>query len=68
MDNFTLPTVKYNYFYIIIIRNRYVEAVLLETKRLNHVTPIIGPRRVLKNTNLNGYSLPKVKFLQCHIV
>ncbi|XP_025194392.1 probable cytochrome P450 305a1 [Melanaphis sacchari] len=42
-----------------ILKNRYVEAVLLETKRLNHVTPIIGPRRVLRNTNLNGYSIPK---------
>jgi len=58
-----------NLFFIsFFIRNRYVEAVLLETKRLNHVTPVIGPRRVLKNTNLNGYSLPKVKLLQCHIV
>jgi len=37
-----------------------MEAVLLETKRLNHVAPIIGPRRVLRNTNLNGYSIPKV--------
>ncbi|CAI6348699.1 unnamed protein product [Macrosiphum euphorbiae] len=42
-----------------ILKNRYVEAVLLETKRLNHVTPIIGPRRVLRNTNLNGYNIPK---------
>ncbi|VVC37362.1 Cytochrome P450, E-class, group I,Cytochrome P450,Cytochrome P450, conserved site [Cinara cedri] len=42
-----------------ILKNRYVEAVLLETKRLNHVTPVIGPRRVLKNTNLKGFSIPK---------
>lgn len=41
-------------------RNRYIEAVLLETKRLNHVTPIIGPRRVLKNTEINGYNIPEV--------
>ncbi|XP_060840673.1 probable cytochrome P450 305a1 [Rhopalosiphum padi] len=42
-----------------ILKNRYVEAVLLETKRLNHVAPILGPRRVLRNTNLCGYSIPK---------
>nr|UOW66142.1 cytochrome P450 305A1 [Rhopalosiphum padi] len=42
-----------------ILKNRYVEAVLLETKRLNHVAPIMGPRRVLRNTNLCGYSIPK---------
>ncbi|XP_026810566.1 probable cytochrome P450 305a1 isoform X2 [Rhopalosiphum maidis] len=42
-----------------ILKNRYVEAVLLETKRLNHVAPIMGPRSVLRNTNLCGYSIPK---------
>lgn len=42
-----------------ILKNPYMEAVLLETKRLNHVVPIVGPRRVLRNTNLNGYSIPK---------
>lgn len=41
-------------------RNQYINAVLLESKRVNHVTPIIGPRRVLKSTNINGYSIPKV--------
>jgi len=64
--------IKYNCFNMksifFMYRNRYVEAVLLETKRLNHVTPIIGPRRVLRSTNLNGYNIPKVKLLQCYIL
>ncbi|XP_069701146.1 methyl farnesoate epoxidase-like isoform X2 [Periplaneta americana] len=37
----------------------YVEAVLLEVQRLYLVTPIIGPRRVTKNTTLYGYDIPK---------
>lgn len=38
----------------------YVEAVLLEVMRLFCVVPIIGPRRSLDNTTLNGYNIPKV--------
>ncbi|XP_044256231.1 probable cytochrome P450 305a1 [Tribolium madens] len=37
----------------------YVEAVLLETIRYRYVVPIGGPRRVTKDTTLNGYYLPK---------
>lgn len=37
----------------------YVEAVLAESQRLCLVSPIIGPRRVLKDTVLMGYTIPK---------
>ncbi|KAG5896790.1 hypothetical protein JTB14_008366 [Gonioctena quinquepunctata] len=37
----------------------YVEAVLCEVQRYRHVAPIIGPRRVLRNTTLDGYYIPK---------
>ncbi|CAH1107250.1 unnamed protein product [Psylliodes chrysocephalus] len=37
----------------------YVEAVLCEIQRYCHVTPICGPRRVLKDTVLENYSIPK---------
>lgn len=37
----------------------YVEAVLCECERFCHVVPIAGPRRVLKETILNGYIIPK---------
>ncbi|KAG5896791.1 hypothetical protein JTB14_008367 [Gonioctena quinquepunctata] len=42
-------------------RNRvpYVEAVLCEVQRYRHVVPISGPRRVLRNTTLGGYNIPK---------
>uniref|UniRef100_A0AAT9UU50 Cytochrome P450 305A22 n=1 Tax=Maconellicoccus hirsutus TaxID=177089 RepID=A0AAT9UU50_MACHI len=37
----------------------YVEALLLESQRLQHVAPTAGPRRVLKDTSIDGYSIPK---------
>ena len=37
----------------------YVDAVLLESQRFMHVTPVTGPRRVLKDTELGGYYIPK---------
>ncbi|KAK6629193.1 hypothetical protein RUM43_003010 [Polyplax serrata] len=37
----------------------YVDAVLLEVMRMYCVVPIIGPRRSLENTVLNGYFIPK---------
>ncbi|KAG5892807.1 hypothetical protein JTB14_007309 [Gonioctena quinquepunctata] len=37
----------------------YVEAVLCEVQRYRHVGPILGPRRVLRNTTLSGYYIPK---------
>ncbi|KAF6203329.1 hypothetical protein GE061_003747 [Apolygus lucorum] len=37
----------------------YTEAVLMESQRLSHVVPIIGPRRVLSDTKLGGYDIPK---------
>lgn len=65
--SYVLEAVTFNFHHslkkYILYRNRYVEAVLLESKRLNHVTPIIGPRRVLKETSINGYSIPKVPVL-----
>ncbi|XP_050429300.1 probable cytochrome P450 305a1 isoform X2 [Adelges cooleyi] len=41
------------------LRNRYLKAVLLESKRISHVTPTIGPRRVLNNTKIDAYDIPK---------
>nr|WCC58048.1 cytochrome P450 [Pharsalia antennata] len=41
------------------VRVPYIEAVLLEVERYYHVTPITGPRRVLRDTTLEGYSIPK---------
>ncbi|KAL3275504.1 hypothetical protein HHI36_020264 [Cryptolaemus montrouzieri] len=37
----------------------YVEAVLLEVLRFFLITPIIGPRRALHETELGGYRIPK---------
>nr|AMR44690.1 cytochrome P450 305a1 [Mylabris cichorii] len=37
----------------------YTEAVLLEVERYCHVVPICGPRRVLRDTILEGYHIPK---------
>lgn len=37
----------------------YVEAVISETYRLWPVFPIIGPRRVLCDTNIGKYMIPK---------
>lgn len=37
----------------------YVEAVLLEVQRMYTITPITGPRRVLYDTKLGGYDIPK---------
>lgn len=37
----------------------YIEAVILETQRFYNVVPVSGPRRVMEDTTLNGYRLPK---------
>lgn len=37
----------------------YTESLLTECQRLWLVTPIIGPRRVLEDTTLAGYNIPK---------
>ncbi|XP_057329953.1 probable cytochrome P450 305a1 [Microplitis mediator] len=37
----------------------FMEAVIAESQRLRLVVPIIGPRRALKKTNLNGYKIPE---------
>nr|UEN71136.1 cytochrome P450 4AV17 [Meteorus pulchricornis] len=37
----------------------YTEAVMTESQRLRLVVPIIGPRRALNDTTLNGYDIPK---------
>lgn len=41
------------------IKMPFTEATLTECQRLWNVTPIIGPRRVLNNTILDGYKIPK---------
>lgn len=37
----------------------YIEAVILETQRLYSIIPVSGLRRVLKDTEIDGYRLPK---------
>ncbi|XP_046674335.1 methyl farnesoate epoxidase [Homalodisca vitripennis] len=37
----------------------YVEAVLMESQRFLHVVPVAGPRRVLSQTTLDQYTIPK---------
>lgn len=37
----------------------FTEAVLVESQRMWLVTPVIGPRRVLDDTTLGGYTIPK---------
>lgn len=37
----------------------YSEAVLLEVGRFFHIVPTSGPRRVLKTTQLGGFTIPK---------
>lgn len=37
----------------------YIEAVILETQRFYNVVPVSGPRRVMKDTILDGYVIPK---------
>ncbi|CRL00053.1 CLUMA_CG013340, isoform A [Clunio marinus] len=37
----------------------FIEAMILEVQRFFHVTPLTGPRRVLKTCELGGYRIPK---------
>ncbi|XP_031626090.1 probable cytochrome P450 305a1 isoform X2 [Contarinia nasturtii] len=37
----------------------YIEAVILETQRYYNIVPVSGPRRVLNDTELGGFHLPK---------
>ncbi|XP_029161083.1 probable cytochrome P450 305a1 [Nylanderia fulva] len=41
------------------IKMPFTEAVLMETQRRYLVAPVIGPRRVLDDTTLEGYTIPK---------
>lgn len=41
------------------IKMPFTEAVLVESQRMWLVTPVIGPRRVLDDTTLGGYTIPK---------
>ncbi|CAL1687955.1 unnamed protein product [Lasius platythorax] len=41
------------------VKMPFTEAVLMETQRMWLVTPVIGPRRVLDDTTLGGYTIPK---------
>ncbi|CAH1954950.1 unnamed protein product [Acanthoscelides obtectus] len=40
-------------------RVSFIEAVILEVERYYAVVPINGPRRVLRDTELEGYHIPK---------
>lgn len=53
LGNAQLPTLNDR------IQLSYIEAVLLEVQRFFHIVPISGPRRVLKETALAGYTIPK---------
>ena len=44
----------------------YVEAVVMEVQRLYQVTPIAGPRRVTKDTKLQGYNIPEARLNVWH--
>lgn len=44
-------------------RMPYVKAVMLENERMTPVAPIAGPRRVLKDISIGGYTLKKVTFI-----
>lgn len=46
----------------LLYRLPYVEALLLESQRLQYMAPTLGPRRVLKDTTLDKYFIPKVNF------
>ncbi|XP_046739159.1 methyl farnesoate epoxidase-like [Diprion similis] len=37
----------------------YTEAILTESQRMCLVVPVIGPRRVLRETKLSGYTIPQ---------
>lgn len=37
----------------------YTSAFLLEVQRYYTIVPLAGPRRVLKDTNIDGYFVPK---------
>ncbi|KAF5282695.1 hypothetical protein FQA39_LY17502 [Lamprigera yunnana] len=37
----------------------FIQAVINEAQRFRNVAPILGPRRVTKDTSLAGYSIPK---------
>ncbi|XP_011861104.1 PREDICTED: probable cytochrome P450 305a1 [Vollenhovia emeryi] len=41
------------------VKMPFTEAILTECQRMWVVTPMIGPRRVLGNTTLNGYKIPE---------
>jgi cytochrome P450 len=43
------------------LRLPYLEAILMEVQRIHQVVPIAGPRRVTKDTTLNGYNIPKAR-------
>jgi cytochrome P450 len=41
----------------------YVEATLNEVLRINPIAPLTPHHRVLKDTKLNGYDIPKVNII-----
>ena len=45
----------------------FTEAVLTESQRMHTVTPIIGPRRVIRESNINGYRIPRETCLLLNI-
>ncbi len=45
------------------LRNRlpYTEAVLMEVMRMSPIAPLAVPHRAMKDTQLQGFTIPKVK-------
>lgn len=38
----------------------YTDAVLMEVQRMNTIAPVTAPHRAMKDTQLLGYTIPKV--------
>ena len=45
----------------------YTEAVLMEIMRMSNVTPLTVPHCAMNDTQLQGFTIPKVKILKISI-
>jgi hypothetical protein len=51
----------YIHLCVALCRLHYVNAVITEVMRINPALPMTIPHRVVKDTTLNGYTIPKVR-------
>lgn len=56
--NFELHDVS-RFFVLYLFRLTYTSAFVLELQRYHPIAPLAGPRRVLNNTVIDGYLIPK---------